>query len=382
MSKLSKKIDKYLHKIYYNPELPGSFSSHDKLWRYISTLNDKPHALTKLKIKQWVESQDTHSIHKQLKIKFKREKIIVGSIGELWESDLIDLSMLKEQNNGFRFIFVCIDAFSKYIWLKAIKNKTAIEVKKSFQEIFSSTSPPLRCHTDLGKEYDNKLVKSFMKKNDVYLYFSQSEKKCPFVERAILNIKRKLFKIFYHRQSYSYLDVLSKIQISINSTYNRSIGMAPKEVNSSNEIEIYMKYYMPIVNSNASNQETKLNTVNDSDLKPGTPVRVSYKRGKFSRGYNESYSEEIMMIKYVIRSTPKRYVLEDLNGNVISSSFYKEEISPTNIDSQKEYKISKILKYRKVRGKKKEVLVSWYGWPESYNSWIPAASIKDYKYDK
>jgi hypothetical protein len=366
-------IDKFLTKYYYDPSSPASFSSYDKLWRHLSTLKNKPAGLTRLKIKEWLKNQDVDSVHKQTKLNFKREKIIVGSIGELWESDLIDLSMLKKHNNGFSYILVCIDAFSKYVWTRCMKNKTGNEVKNSFEDIFSSVAPPLRCHTDLGREYDNKLVKSFMKKNDVHLYFSQSDKKCPIVERVILSIKRKLFKLFYNRQSYYYLDVIQKLTASLNGTFHRSIGMAPKDVNTDNELEIYMKFYLPYVNS-------RNNMPTHSILKSGSPVRVSYKRGKFSRGYNENYSEEIMLVKSVIKSTPPRYILEDLNGETISSSFYREEILPVNLDSEKVYKISKVLKFRKLKGKKKEALVSWYGWPSSYNSWVPATSVKDYTY--
>jgi hypothetical protein len=372
---VSLNIDKYLTKLYYTPEFPGSFSSADKLWRHVKTRRDTPRGLTRSVISKWLIKQDVHTIHKQPSQKFMREKIIVGGIGEMGESDLLDLSMLKKDNNNNSFVLVCIDAFSKYIWLRPLKNKSGIEVKNAFEDIFTSVKPPARCHTDKGGEYSNQIVKTYLKTKDVHLYFSESDKKCPIVERVILEIKRRLFKIFYHNQSYKYLDILQKIASSINSTYNRSIGMAPKDVNLDNELEIYTKNYLPFVNEAAHLSEKGLS---DSVLKPGTPVRISYKRGKFSRGYNESFSEEIFIIKSVIRSTPQRYILEDLHGNAVSSSFYKEELSETNISADKVYKIDKVLKFRRLKGRKREALVSWYGWPSPlFDSWIPAASLKN-----
>lgn len=40
--------------------------------------------------------------------------------------------------------------------------------------------------------------------------------------------------------------------------------------------------------------------------------------------------------------------------------------------------IIKVIKRRKLKGKKSEVFVSWVGWPEKFNSWIPATSIRDH----
>ena len=43
-----------------------------------------------------------------------------------------------------------------------------------------------------------------------------------------------------------------------------------------------------------------------------------------------------------------------------------------------EYEISEILKERKIGPNKYEVLVSWRGYPSSFNSYIPKEHIKEY----
>ena len=41
------------------------------------------------------------------------------------------------------------------------------------------------------------------------------------------------------------------------------------------------------------------------------------------------------------------------------------------------YKIEKVIKERKPRGRPKEYLVRWLGWPAKYDSWISEAELKD-----
>ena len=62
----------------------------------------------------------------------------------------------------------------------------------------------------------------------------------------------------------------------------------------------------------------------------------------------------------------------------VSGSFYERELIYVQPNDQREYKIDKVLRKRKARNGKNEVLVSWYGYDERYNSWIPANSVKNY----
>ena len=50
-------------------------------------------------------------------------------------------------------------------------------------------------------------------------------------------------------------------------------------------------------------------------------------------------------------------------------------------DEDSLFLIDKIIKY-KGRGKNKEVLVSWKGWPKKFNSWIPASNLIKLKQEK
>lgn len=59
---------------------------------------------------------------------------------------------------------------------------------------------------------------------------------------------------------------------------------------------------------------------------------------------------------------------EDIDG-----VFYEEELQKvTNLKNI--YDFDKILKTRTVKGEK-QYFISWDGYPEKFNSWVPASSI-------
>ena len=78
---------------------------------------------------------------------YPTKKIVYNHINEIWSIDLADMVDYKTSNNkGFRYIFVIIDSFTKYLWCIPTKNKnskTKIDVfsnilatsKRSFYQI-------------------------------------------------------------------------------------------------------------------------------------------------------------------------------------------------------------------------------------------------------
>ena len=54
-----------------------------------------------------------------------------------------------------------------------------------------------------------------------------------------------------------------------------------------------------------------------------------------------NWSEEIFVIKNIKNTVPWTYVVNDLNGEEITGTFYENELQVT---SQKEFRIEKVLK--------------------------------------
>ena len=61
----------------------------------------------------------------------------------------------------------------------------------------------------------------------------------------------------------------------------------------------------------------------------------------FVKGYTPGWSEEVFVIKKVKNTELWTYVINDLNGEEIVGTFYKNELQKTN---QKEFRIEKVIK--------------------------------------
>ena len=104
--------------------------------------------------------------------------------------------------------------------------------------------------------------------------------------------------------------------------------------------------------------------VNDKDpkFKVVDHVRISKYRNIFAKGYTTNWSEEVLVIKKVKNTGPWTYVINYLNGEEITGTFYKKELQKTN---QTEFWIEKV-----IRRKGDKLYVKWKGYDSSFNSWI------------
>jgi len=127
--------EQYLKKMYYNPSIPVSFAGPDKLYRFVRK-NGK-FVLSKYKIRKWLQRQEPYSLQRPLKRSFKRNKVIVKGVDDQWDVDLMDMTKFAKYNNGYNFILVVIDIFSKYVWLRPLKDKKGESVSKALKDVLA-----------------------------------------------------------------------------------------------------------------------------------------------------------------------------------------------------------------------------------------------------
>ena len=73
------------------------------------------------------------------------------------------------------------------------------------------------------------------------------------------------------------------------------------------------------------------------------------------------------MIKKVKNKVPWTYVINDLNNNETTGTFYEKELQKTN---QNEFRIEKV-----INEKGDKLYVKWKGYDSSLNSWIDKKDI-------
>ena len=64
----------------------------------------------------------------------------------------------------------------------------------------------------------------------------------------------------------------------------------------------------------------------DPKFKVGDHVRISKYKNIFAKGYMPTWSEEAFVIKKVKNTVPRTYVINDLNDEEITGTFYEKEL--------------------------------------------------------
>lgn len=70
----------------------------------------------------------------------------------------IDIMYMPKAKSGERYIVVIVDDFSRYLWLRATKKKTATVVLEMLTDIATAFGFPATLKSDQGTEFDNDLV--------------------------------------------------------------------------------------------------------------------------------------------------------------------------------------------------------------------------------
>ena len=78
-------------------------------------------------------------LHKPVKRKFNKRRVMVSGIDKIWAADLADMTALSKDNEGVNFLLLVIDIFSKYGYLVPLKNKKGETVANALT--LSQTSP-------------------------------------------------------------------------------------------------------------------------------------------------------------------------------------------------------------------------------------------------
>ena len=355
-------MDEYLTQVYYNPKRSGALGGVERLYRDVK--KDGKYAISRAQIKKWLMKQDTYTLHKPARRHYKRNRVIVGGIDELWQMDLADMQTIAAENDGYRYLLVCIDVFSKYVWVIPLKTKTGAALVTAFKKILESGRKPQKIQTDQGTEFFNKHFKDLMKE-EIQLYNTYNETKASVVERVIRTLKTRMWRYFTAKKTMRYIEVLQDLVDSYNRSKHWSIQKKPINVTQNNEREVWHTLY---------GEREKEEPVKYK-FEVGDQVRISKMKRTFEKGYLPNFSKEIFTVSQQIPRQPPVYKLKDYDQEELSGTFYNEELQKV-IKEDDVYEVEKFLKKRG-KGKNKEVFVKWLGYPAKFNSWIPASEVKD-----
>ena len=130
-----------LEKQYDTPGEPLYMSGISKIKDYYQKL------LSIDEIRQFLARSRTYTTHYQ----FKRPKFnpyYVRQLRQQFQLDLTEVSKISEYNDGVNYLLLCIDVFSRKLWVQPLRRKTANEVLSKFQSILEESGKPASINSD------------------------------------------------------------------------------------------------------------------------------------------------------------------------------------------------------------------------------------------
>ena len=341
---------------YYDPAYPGSFGGVNRLYR---SLKDDGKQVTKKDVKVFLDDQNTYTLHKEKRVSFPRNRIIAHQTDFQWAADLADMSNIARENKGVRYLLTVIDVFSKYLWLRPLKDKRPATVNDALLSILREGRKPERLRTDRGSEFLNKTVKRTLDKNRIlHLLTTNKSYKAATVERVQRTLKGRMYRYFTRTGSHKYIDKLDEFTNGYNNSYHRTIKMTPNEAVKANRKTVFFNTY-------GVESMQDIPTLKKPKLKTGDTVRLAYDRNVFDKGYWRTHTDQTATITDVLERPLPMYKLKDYTGP-LKRRFYAEELQKI---PEPAYRIEKVIKTR-TRNGKKQFFVKFIGYPSSENSWV------------
>ena len=248
---------------------------------------------------------------------YPTNKTDVYHIDDIWSLDILDLKDYGPENNrGYRYILVIIDNFSKYGWTVPLKNKNAITIKDSFENILiSSKRKPNLIETDRGKEFYNNIFQDFLNKNNIKLYSRNSLCGAVFAERFNRTIRDLLKRPVFEKGDGNWIDVLPTITKQYNNRIHSSTKLTPKDAS--------LKKNEGFVYKNLLDKRKKIK----QKFQINHLVRTADLKRTFSKGDTTNWSYKLYKITEIINDTIPSYKIDNLPERYNESLLKKTDLT-------------------------------------------------------
>jgi hypothetical protein len=369
---MNQQEEAFLRRLYLNPASPSSYQGPQQL--FAAVRSDGRYRLTYAQIKDWLKTFESYSLNKRIKKNFQRNRVTVCKIDSQWDVDLASLIPYAADNDGYKYLFCAIDIFSRYGWVELMKDKSATQNIAAFRKILDDGRKPRTVRSDAAKDFTSTAFKDFMRANKINFFNTHNDVQANFVERFIKTIKNKIFRYMTDQNTTRYIDVLPDFVKSYNNSYHAGVQTEPVNVSKEDEKKLYWEMYWPKTNYNDALKKHK-NRRFAFDI--GDKVRIAFTKKAFDREYGERWSREIFQVKYrTFREDIPVYKIEDWFNDTVAGTFYQSELQKVEGDVDELFDIEEIVKERG-RGRRKEGLVKWRGWPKKFNSWLLMSEIRN-----
>lgn len=347
--------DNEIRKWWKDSTFPGSYSGANTFYKeLVRHLGKKrvPRYKTVLNVLQSIKAYQIHASYKD-----KKHLLHITNVDGVGLQLHIDLAFLPKYDDYTGYL-LAVDPWNNFIRTAPFKTKHASSIRAILETFLKD--PVLKglqtISSDEGSEFIGN-VKYFKKTYNISWLFLKGDHKAFLPELYIRFTKNKSHPYLRDNLSKDWVKAIEIATNNLNNTYNKFLGMTPKEANNSvKDPEIRKKWEERWDNQ----QETNITQI--PKYKVNTPVFRKLKDKLMYKGYDVK-SGEIFIITKVDKSKGIiKYHLKDLQDAPAGWS-YQHNLKKAPNPKTYYYTIEKILE-EKMEGKRKKVLVKWLFYPK------------------
>ena len=117
-------------------------------------------------------------------------KVYARFKNNIWAADLAEMGSLSSKNKNVKYLFCVIDVFTKYTWVKPLKDKKGKTILNVFIEIVNEPNrKPNKFWVYQRKVFYNKLIQAWLSNNNILMYLTYNEGWSVIAERFIKTLK-------------------------------------------------------------------------------------------------------------------------------------------------------------------------------------------------
>jgi hypothetical protein len=200
--------------------------------------------------------------------------------------DIADFTMSGAVNDGYRYLFVAVDIFTKFCHSVPIKDKQPAESVRAMKEILKVIGVPEVIYHDNEGSWNSGGFIQLLNQNKIKQIITSTPP--PFAERMIQSLKNMIHTRLggLEISKEKWIDILPAVLKKYNNTKHSTIGMSPNQAKQGNDnIEIWL---------NIHNKATFSRSY--PPLKKSSEVRVYVKPKTMTKGYDSRWTKEVYKV--------------------------------------------------------------------------------------
>lgn len=305
--------------IFTDPSHPASFSHPEKVLHYLrqerahqAPGNQRNQLLTTAltAVKQALSSLPSYSRFKPLRKKYPKMTTRSDDADERWQLDLANVSSFGAENNdGFQYLLIVIDVFTRKLVVVPLYDKTGKKVSEATELVFMTSGRiPKSITTDSGRKFKSNAFKQLCRKYGIRQFYTIPDvTHASIVERVILTLRLKIGKYMLHNRTKRWADVIGDIVDSYNNSIHSTLKLSPNEAFSS-PANRQIALFNANERLNKSPARSKLYKKTAQQTREGDATRIPEQMRRFRKSHDPTFSEDVYLVRKTFMNDKERLV--------------------------------------------------------------------------